>query len=1097
MVRTSINIKYDTSDKDLVSGYYATSSHSELISNVLKSVQGKNIQNSIIAYGPYGAGKSYVASLLLGLTSNSLTKSDTGLLKKKFSTVDDEITQVLDEQIVKKQKIITVTITGSEGDFKTTLLNSINRSLNNSKVKVNLPGKSSEIIKTINRWEENYENTYTEFLFELSDNDYTISKFIEEIQKGNKSCFDLFEQIYTKLTAGSKYYANYDSKTDEVLYTVCKQLAKKKYHLLIVWDEFGRVLQNLHLSDINNFMQEIQDLAELANNGIKNLTTLFIAHKPLGFYLNFATKELRDEFAKVEKRFRVLEIKSDYVTFLQITSEVLRRKKITSLVNDEDIQLLRKYNVFSSYLNDTELVNLIGKGSYPLHPITLFALPKLSSIFGQNERTLFSFLYDESSNGLLGFLNHSEGYYYVDRLVDFFFSNIEKSYIEEVDLYNIYSSNINKIPVLINDDVADTKRVYKFAMIWRLINGNHILKLSSNLISYSLGLDILKVEQILSKLNEKKLVRYNTLHSEWEIFKGSNLDLDKEVKKVLLKIPVKSSDLIVLFNNKNPYKYVYSNQHNAINEITRFGLMMLNPKDTNGFPSCDIKIELHFGDINLDEYNEDKLYAKLNYNFNDIKQLLTNIYVIEYIQENEYYKREYSGLDVDVEYKLSVLEKELNKYYQKIFDSEFKYNNERLKITDIEELNNFLDELFNTKFNKYPMIINDQINMFKVSSVQYRSFVKVLDNILNNPNSLNKIYSGSSPADLIYKSVIENINLIGKNDKIIKKIKKNVLQYLKKHPNGKVIDIMRILQVEPYGVRPYVAILLTFKLIRKEWNDMLIFISDTYVPNISTSDLMDYLNNYPDILKYSFSIFDSDNREYLESLEKIFSSDNELVSNKSLSVRVCSNMYEWYIGLPIVSQQGVNMSISNIAFMNVIKSSRSNPKLAIEQLMKDFDLMDIKIFKSNITEHFNNFVSRFKKSITNKIGTKNLNEWALSQDEAVKKANRLVNGITKGKSIFDIYYDDTDNLEISKWTNSSFNMLKNLVIEDFKKINDDLEVDTVTINGKEKFVQKVELSTKASVTYKNIINLINATSQYLTDSEVEKIVLILVDKYIS
>lgn len=1097
MVKTSINIKYDIYNNELVSGYYATSSHSEILTNVMKSLQSKNTQNSIIAYGPYGAGKSYVSALLLGIAANSFKKNDIKILKSKLNLVDEEIAIIVDDTLNNNKKVIPVIISGVEGDFKTTLLNSISRSLTKKKVKVNFPGITTEILKTIKRWKTTYENTYTDFLFELNDNEYQAHEFEEQLKLGDEDCVGIFEEIYTKLTAGSKYHANFDSSIDDTLLKVCNQLKKKNYHLMIVWDEFGRVLQNLHLSEINKFMQEIQDIAELANNGVKNLSTLFVAHKPLGFYLNFATKELRDEFAKVEKRFKVIEIKSDYITFLQITSEVLKSNKVPSLVTKEDISSLRKYNVFSSYLNDTELLNLVSKGSYPLHPITLYALPKLSSIFGQNERSLFSFLYDDSSNGLMGYLQSSKGYYYVDRLVDFFFSNIEKSYVEDIELYNIYISNVKRIPVLVEENTFDAVRVYKFAMIWRLINGNHILKLSSNFISYALGLDILIVEQILTKLNTLKLLRYNSIHMEWEIFKGSNLDLDKELTIVQSKIKITKDSLINLFNLRNQYKYVYSNKHNAVNEITRFALMEIRYKDSTDELKHDLRINLIFKDLSFEKSEKDVIQVKLNFHYSDLKDTLSDIFTLQYIKNNEYYIREYPGLEVDIDYKMSILDKELNRFYSRIFTSEFKFENNDLEINNIVELNDYLSSLFDSRYPDYPMIINDQLNMFKISSVQYNAFVKVCNDTINNNGNLSEIYDGSSPADLIYMSVIENIEFINKNKIVLRKIQKSLRKHLKNNPNGKVIDMISILEDKPFGVRPYIALLLAFHLIRDEWNDMLLFIGDTYIPNIKTLDLLDYLINHPQMLKYSFSIFDNENREYLEELEEIFVTSNDLVKNKSLSVRVCSNMHEWYIGLPTVTQQGMKMGISNIAFMDVIKSSRSNPTLAIERLMSEFSLEDIRLFKSNISDHFIKFIEKFEKFILNKLGTKSLQKWALSQDDINKKANRLVNGLIKGNNIFDIYIEETDNLEITKWTNSSFNMLKNLIIEDYKKLQDDIEVDTVIVNGKEKIIQKVELSNKASVTYKNITNLINATSQYLTDSEVEKIVLSLVDKYIS
>ncbi len=1097
MVTTSINIKYDLSKKDLVSGYYATSSHTEILRNVIKSLEGKNKLNSIIAYGPYGAGKSYVSALLLGIATNSFMKSDIKLLKDKLSVVDEEIASTIFERANGSEKVIPVIISGLEDNFNSTLLNNINRAIVQNNLKIIMPGLSNEILVTIKRWKKEYVKTYDKFLIELKERSIKINDFNNNIKLGDDESIQVFEEIYTKLTSGSKYHASFNSSTEEILLNVCNQLKKKGYSLMIVWDEFGRVLQNLHLSDINQFMQDIQNIAELANNGVENLTTLFIAHKPLGFYLNFATKELRDEFAKVEKRFKVLEIKSDYVTFLQITSEALKKYQFSISIENSEFDLLRKYNVFSSYLNDTELFNLVFKGAYPLHPISLYVLPKLSSIFGQNERTLFSFLYDETSNGLVGFLSENRAYYYVDRLVDFFFTNIESSYVEDFELYSIYRSNVNRIQVLVKENIDDSIRVYKFAMVWKLINGNHVLKLSSNFISYALGIDVLHVEHILEELYSSKLMRYNTLHNEWEIFKGSSLDLTKEISKVKSNLKINRDLLMKQYNENNPFRYIYSSKYNATNEITRFSIMQIINNLENETIVCDCLIDLYFKGESISQDVKSEIQIKLDYSYEDVKDILTDIYALRIIESNEYYLKEYPGVEVDIEYKMSLLKRELNYFYERIFEGKFIDSKKVIDINGKSDLEYYLSDKFDKDFPHYPIIFNDQLNMFKISSVQFNAFVKVLDDILSNNMNLNEIYVGSSPADLIYKSVIENIYLIDSNKVFIKKIRNKLKRHLNKYSNGNITDLYRIMISKPFGIRPYVAYLLLFYLIKEEWNDMLLFIGDTYIPNIRTSDLIYYQLNQPGVLKYSFSVFDNKNRNYLENLERIFHSENELVKNKSLSIRVCSNMYEWYIGLPTITQQGLNLSFSDIDFMRVIKSSRSNPTLAVQKLMDDFDLVDIQMFKNNISNHFDNYIERFIKSIMSKIGTHDLQKWALEQDDLNKKTNRFVSGLIKGYTVFEIYNDETDNLELIKWTKSSFDMLRNLVIEDIKKLDEDFEVDTVIVNGREKYVQKVDLSIKGNVTYKNIVNLINATSQYLTDSEVEKIILSLVDEYIS
>jgi Fe-S cluster assembly ATPase SufC len=74
-VRKSINIKYDSKNTSLINEYYATSSHSEIIRHVFSGILGGNTR-AHIAYGPYGAGKSFISTILTGFTSQKYHNND-------------------------------------------------------------------------------------------------------------------------------------------------------------------------------------------------------------------------------------------------------------------------------------------------------------------------------------------------------------------------------------------------------------------------------------------------------------------------------------------------------------------------------------------------------------------------------------------------------------------------------------------------------------------------------------------------------------------------------------------------------------------------------------------------------------------------------------------------------------------------------------------------------------------------------------------------------------------------------------------------------------------------------------------------------------
>ena len=157
-----------------------------------------------------------------------------------------------------------------------------------------------------------------------------------------------------------------------------------------------------------------------------------------------------------------------------------------------------------------------------MHPVTIILLPKFSQLFGQNERTLFTFLYDESKYGFKGYVLHQKGLYYPDLLVDFFFSGSEEKYNDNYKDVVIYKKLYNQLVNLFDvDEVIDAQRILKFILLWNITNSNSIFVISKSLISFALGIDVSKVEKIIDDLLFRKIVRINLIHRNYEIGRAS------------------------------------------------------------------------------------------------------------------------------------------------------------------------------------------------------------------------------------------------------------------------------------------------------------------------------------------------------------------------------------------------------------------------------------------------------------------------------------------------------------------------------------------------------------------------------------------------
>lgn len=1103
-IKASINVKYDYTNQNLINDYYATTSHSEFVRGILNGITGKSSIKSHIAYGPYGSGKSMIASILLGMLTKNYNNSTIKKVITKYSHVDNEISNILNVDLKQAHQYLPIMLNGFEGDFSVTLTNAINRCLKDSNIQdIVIPGISSEIIFTIEKWKKDYSESYQKFVDLLKNKNISVNDFYNNINVADKDAISLFIDIHKYITSGSEFIVRNKLNPTELLEEVCKKLEPKKMGICIVYDEFGRYLQSLDPDKLNVFMQELQNIAELANNGLVNLCVIFIAHKPIGHYFSALSKEMRSEFSKVEKRFGIYEIKSDYTTFFNITTKYIKDlgNNTVSKYDDLFIANTRKYNVFSGLISDTELQSVIIEGLYPLHPISVFLLPKISSVFGQNERTLFTFLNDPSENGLLGHIKNNPDFYYPYRLVDYFFYKIDKSYIEDSPEYTIYRRNITKITSLISKkNIINAEKVYKFLLVWKLTKGTTIYKLSNKFIAYSVGISEKEIDIVLDELANNKLLRYHSIHNQWEIFEGSSLKLDKAIKETIISNKTTDEYLVSLFNLMNPHRYIYANQHNSKYEITRFAelIFVLTADElSKNFGSSDLKIFFGFNDtdlVSIDRVNN------FDVPFFKIKSLLEKIHAIDMLSKSHSYLLNYPNLDVELDYELSKVKKELFKIYDIIFNGKHKIiiGKETVRLSNVEQLQDSISIYFDSIYSRGLIIPNDQVNMFEITRIQTNAIVSVLEQMLiSGTVQLDNIFNGSKPADLIYFTIIKNLGRVKENQYHIDELNGRILNMLNENPTGSLQDLLFLGCQPPFGLRPNVSILLVFTLIIDKWKDILLFLNNSFIPSIDTNTLYELLFSKKYNLQYVYSKFDNSNREYLEKLEGLFKDSSDGVKNKSLSIRVCSGLYNWYLELPVITQQYEGLGFMEVKFLKIVAYSRINPEQAITdliQFMPDFN--DVLLCKHSIENSFARYITKIEKEILVELGIYNLTDWVNNLDEINKKTNRIAKAVLEGKGIINEYSDNVENLEIKRWTKSSFSTFKKLVIDDNQIHNKDIKYDKIIINGKEKAVQNIDLSNKAILMYENIDNLIQATKRYITYPEIEKLMLQLVEKYI-
>lgn len=201
--------------------------------------------------------------------------------------------------------------------------------------------------------------------------------------------------------------------------------------LFIILDELGKFLEFAALHPDRQDVFFLQQLAELSTrSGREPIFTLGLLHQGFNAYADMLSQSAQKEWEKVAGRFEeiLFDQPLDQVTRLigsaLNTSDGLQPRGIDTKAR----QAMRTASAFGWFGAAPATSSLVDTAPslYPLHPTLVPVLVKLFSRFGQNERSLFSFLLSSEPFGLQSFAHGKAGpdnFYLIHHLYDYAASN--------------------------------------------------------------------------------------------------------------------------------------------------------------------------------------------------------------------------------------------------------------------------------------------------------------------------------------------------------------------------------------------------------------------------------------------------------------------------------------------------------------------------------------------------------------------------------------------------------------------------------------------------------------------------------------------------
>jgi hypothetical protein len=304
--------------------------------------------------------------------------------------------------------------------------------------------------------------------------------------------------------------------------------------VLIIVDEMGKALEGAARDGHDIFL--LQQIAELAARSDKRLVVVGILHQAFDEYAQKLTREVRDEWAKVQGRFVDLVVNASGDEQLELLARAIV-VTTKSYPNRDAIETVAKM-IGAGKATSLRHLSLSLSKCWPLHPVTAALLGPLSRRrFGQNQRSLFAFLNSAEPQGFHDFLRDAKAadLYTPDRLWDYLRINLEPSILASPDGHR-WSIGVDALERCETGGASALEiTLLKSIVLIDLFHGRSGLVATPELLASIVGGAAKQkdVDRALKGLSERSCIVFRRHVGSYALFAGSDFDIEDALAKAM------------------------------------------------------------------------------------------------------------------------------------------------------------------------------------------------------------------------------------------------------------------------------------------------------------------------------------------------------------------------------------------------------------------------------------------------------------------------------------------------------------------------------------------------------------------------------------
>ncbi len=759
--------------------------------------------------------------------------------------------------------------------------------------------------------------------------------------------------------------------SQELIFAI-KKVSQKKSGVIIFIDEMGKFLEALSSGQSEADIYLFQQLAELANSSEGKIILVGILHQSFNEYARNLSRVARDEWTKIQGRFVDYHINTAGEEQLELISRAIiseKKPKHLTAESKEVASVVKRYRP----VNEKSFAKTLNS-CWPLHPVVAALLGPISRRrFGQNQRSIFSFLNSAEPSGFKEFLKSTKAerasFYYPDYYWDYIQLNLESSIIASSDA---------KIWALANDSLAkcdafggneEHLRLLKTIAVIDIFKGRSGLVASQNLLEICGFKDTLPA--LLKDLEKWALVRYKKYNESFSIFEGSDFDIEDAIDDAIRKVD--SVNFVRLSEIASFKPFVAKKHYHTTGALRWMDVSIVPSERAKDLISKTVKDSSAFGGFfiivptNIDEYKKshdeiehlsgtlakDKKYAVvcgISDRYETISSYSKELLALEWIEENSHEllagdsvaRREVESRKALV---TSLLEDLLTKQINTV---SWVKGGENIGVLPLRSIMSLVSSLADEVYDNSPIVRSEMLNRDRPSGNANAALNALLRALISHNGAERLGIEGYPPEGGLFKSLLEDSGLyknIGADWHLAAPQSKHKLNFdqLWKVADDVLssceasIDISALYEAwteSPFGVKagllPFFA---TIYLMTRQDN-VALYLNNTYRPKLD--DLfLDYLLKTPHTVSLRWVNY---NDLTLQVLEAVKTSMNSLEGN---TISIDQNASAFEIARSLVSlidnlnpwvHRTRRLSRETIKFREMIKAAHDPNKLLLDDL---------------------------------------------------------------------------------------------------------------------------------------------------------------------